>query len=66
MQKAIQDGMLSIERLESYRKLKKETKYEGLNSKMVEKEKLNDMFSQMGGMKNARKFLKEQNRKKLR
>ena len=31
---------------------------------MIEKEKINDMFSSMGGMKNARKFIKEQNRKK--
>ena len=66
VQKAIKDGALSVERLESYRKLKKETKYEGLNSKMIEKEKINEMFSGMGGMKNARKFIKEQNKKKRR
>lgn len=66
VQQAILDGILSIERLESYLKLKKEIKYEGLNSKMIEKEKLNDMFSEMGGMKNARKFFKEQKRKKCR
>ena len=66
VQKAIKDGILSVERLESYWKLKKETKYEGLNSKMIEKEKISEMFSGMGGMKNARKFIKEQNRKKRR
>lgn len=66
VQQAIEDGILSDERLDSYRKLKKETKYEGLNSRMIEKEKLNDMFNQMGGMKNARKFLKEQVKKKRR
>src|SRR5690625_1676704 len=66
VQQAILDGILSIERLESYLKLKKEIKYEGLNSKMIEKEKLNDMFSEMSGMKNARKFFKEQKRKKRR
>ena len=64
IQKAIKDGNLSIERLESYWKLKKENKYEGLNSKMIEKEKISEMFSGMGGMKNARKFIKEQNRNK--
>jgi ribosome biogenesis GTPase len=64
VQKAIKDGILSAERLESYWKLKRETKYEGLNSKMIEKEKINEMFSGMGGMKNARKFLKEQQGKK--
>ncbi|WP_234978485.1 ribosome small subunit-dependent GTPase A [Bacillus tuaregi] len=66
VQKAIKDGMLSAERLESYRKLIKETKYEGLNSKMIEKEKLNSLFSEMGGIKNAKKFLKEQQKKKRR
>ena len=66
VKKAIQDGILPMERLESYRKLIKETKYEGLNSKMIEKEKLNDMFSEMGGMKNARKFLKEKEKNKRR
>lgn len=64
VQRAIKDGVLSIRRLENYRKLKKETKYEGLNSRMIEKEKLNDMFREMGGMKNAKKFLKEQKKKK--
>nr|WP_269431495.1 ribosome small subunit-dependent GTPase A [Domibacillus indicus] len=66
VQKAIQEGTLSAERLESYWKLKRETKYDALNSKMIEKEKINHMFSSMGGMKNARKFIKEQNRKKRR
>ena len=66
VQKAIKDGSLSVERLESYWKLKKETKYEGLNAKMIEKEKISEMFSGMGGMKNARKFIKEQNRNKRR
>jgi ribosome biogenesis GTPase len=66
VQEAIKDGILSGERLESYWKLKKETKYDGLNSKMIEKEKINEMFSGMGGMKNARKFIKEQNRIKRR
>ncbi len=66
VQKAIKNGTLSIERLESYWKLKKEAKYDGLNSKMIEKEKITEMFSGMGGMKNARKFIKEQNRKKRR
>ncbi|WP_225983692.1 MULTISPECIES: ribosome small subunit-dependent GTPase A [Bacillaceae] len=65
VQKAMKDGFLSIERLESYWKLKKETKYQGLNSKMIEKEKANEMFSSIGGMKNFKKF-KEQNRKKRR
>lgn len=66
VKQAIQDGILAVERLESYWKLKRETKYDGLNSKMIEKEKINEMFSSMGGMKNARKFLQEQNRKKRR
>ncbi len=69
VQKAIKDGVLSVERLESYWKLKKETKYQGLNAKMIEREKINEILSSMGGMKNFRNFrksIKEQNRKTRR
>ncbi|MFK2827019.1 ribosome small subunit-dependent GTPase A [Bacillus sp. B190/17] len=66
VQKAIKDGSLLVERLESYWKLKREAKYDSLNSKMIEKEKITEMFSGMGGIKNARKFIREQNNKKRR
>src|SRR5699024_3256971 len=39
VQKAIKDAVLSVERLESYWKLKKETKYQGLNSKRSKKKR---------------------------
>ena len=64
VQQAIKEGLLSVERLESYWKLKKEAKYEGLNAKMIEKEKINDMFSSIGGIKNARKFVKKNSQKR--
>src|SRR5699024_1965138 len=44
IQKAISDGILSVERLESYRKLQREAKYDGLNSKQIEELKLDEMF----------------------
>ena len=62
VQKAINDGLLSADRLANYLKLKKEAKYEGLNSKQIETEKITAMFAEMGGMKNAREFIKEKNR----
>lgn len=58
------DGLISEERLNSYKKLKKEAKYEGLNSKQIEKEKIKEMFSGFGGIKNARDYAKEKNKKK--
>ncbi len=64
VQRAIQYGELTDKRLESYLKLKKEAKYDGLSSKQIEAEKINSMFSGMGGIKNARKFIKEKGRKK--
>ena len=64
VQRAIQYGELTEKRLESYLKLKKEAKYEGLNSRQIETEKINTMFSCMGGLKNARKFINAQSRKK--
>ncbi|MDL2289367.1 ribosome small subunit-dependent GTPase A [Clostridia bacterium OttesenSCG-928-F22] len=64
IQKAVEEGVLSQERLLSYKKLKKEAKYEGLNSKQIETVKLNEMFSGVGGMKNARRFIKENNKRR--
>jgi ribosome biogenesis GTPase len=64
VQKAIREGILAAERLESYNKLKKEAKYEGLNSKMIEREKINEMFGGRRGMKNFRKFIKEKSIRK--
>lgn len=61
---AIQNNVLAEKRLENYLKLKKEAKYDGLTSKQIEKEKTNTMFSDLGGMKNARKFIKEQSKRK--
>lgn len=62
--KAVKDGILSKERLESYQKLKKEVKYEGLNSRQIEEEKMKSMFGKMGSAKNVRKMLKEKNKQK--
>lgn len=62
VQKAISDGLLSADRLSNYLKMKKETKYEGLDFKQIEKEKLTAMFAEAGGMKKARKLLKEKNK----
>jgi ribosome biogenesis GTPase len=62
VKKAIEEGTLTEERLISYKKLKKEAKYEGLNSKQIEKEKINEMFSDFGGMKNARNYIKSKNK----
>lgn len=59
---AIENNILSTARLESYRKLRKEAKYDGLNSREIEHIKLNEMFAEIGGMKNARDFAKNKNK----
>lgn len=64
VRKAIEDGSISEERLQSYKKLKKEAKYEGMNSKQIEKEKINEMFSEFGGMKNARDYINSKKKNK--
>ena len=64
VRRAISAGLLSEDRLTNYLKLKKEAKYEGMHSKQIEAEKLAVMFAKAGGMKNARKFLKEKNKKR--
>ncbi|MCW2279133.1 ribosome small subunit-dependent GTPase A [Heliophilum fasciatum] len=64
VRQAIEQGKLSEERLLNYLKLKKEAKYDGLDAKQIEIEKMNTMFAGMGGVKNARKFIKEQSKRK--
>ncbi|VBB05884.1 tigr00157: ribosome small subunit-dependent gtpase a [Lucifera butyrica] len=64
VQKAINDGLLSADRFANYLKLKKETKYAGLNSKQIENEKITAMFAKMGGMKNAREFIKAKSKRR--
>ena len=49
-------GLFPISR--RWRRLEKEAKYEGLNSKQIEKEKIENMFAEFGGIKNARNFVK--------
>lgn len=61
---AVASHNLDESRLESYLKLKKEAKYDGLNSRQIETEKINTMFADFGGIKNARKFAKEKNKQK--
>ncbi len=63
VKEAIKEGQFDIKRLESYKKLQRELKYSTLNSKQLEKEKINEMFGSIGGMKQAHKFIKK-NRKK--
>ncbi len=63
VKKAVDNGSLSNERLDSYFKLKKEANYDGLNSKQIETEKVKRMFKDVGGMKNARKYIKEKNKR---
>jgi len=66
VKRAIREGILPAERLNNYNKLKKEARYDGLNARLIEKKKINEMFSGFGGMKNARKFIKGKNRKNKR
>jgi ribosome biogenesis GTPase / thiamine phosphate phosphatase len=59
---AIAEGHLTEDRFESYLKLKKEARYEGLNSRQIETEKITEMFREAGGIKNVRKLIKEKNK----
>ncbi|WP_425516000.1 ribosome small subunit-dependent GTPase A [Ligaoa zhengdingensis] len=65
VQQAIQEGSLGTDRLASYLKLQKEAQYDGLNFRELEAKKLNEMFKEVGGMKNARKSIREKDKRKL-
>ena len=64
VQQAIKAGLLKAERLANYQKMQKEAKYEGLNSRQIEEEKIESMFAEFGGIKNAREFLKQKSKRK--
>ncbi len=58
VRRAIADGALDEARLANYQKLKKEAKYDGLNARQIEAQKIADMFGGMGEMKSARDYIK--------
>ena len=62
VRKAIADGELSEERLASYKKLKKEARYDGLSSREIDKEKMSEMYSGFDGARNARAYVKSKKR----
>ena len=64
VKEAIEEGRLDIERLENYKKLQRELRYSELNSKELEREKINKMFGSMRAMKEARKFIKGKNKRR--
>ncbi len=61
---AITEGRLQEGRLENYRKLQKENRYAGLSAKQIEEEKMTSMFKEVGGIKNARRLMQEQTKKR--
>ena len=62
VKEAVEEGIISHERLESYKKLKKEAGYDGLNAREIERKKIDTMFADFGGIKNARDFAKAKKR----
>jgi ribosome biogenesis GTPase len=60
---AVEQGALSRQRLASYLKLKKEAEYDGLNARQIESKKIKNMFGGYGEMKNARRYVKEKNKR---
>ncbi|MPM78883.1 putative ribosome biogenesis GTPase RsgA [bioreactor metagenome] len=64
VQQAIKEGLLTEARLANYQKMKKEARYEGLNFRQIEEEKIESMFAEFGGIKNAREFIKQKSKRK--
>jgi ribosome biogenesis GTPase len=64
IQKALSEGLIDKRRLDNYLKIKREAKYDGLSSKEIEVSKFERMFKEVGGMKNARRFIKEKQKRR--
>lgn len=58
VREAIENGILSEKRLESYQKLQREITYDSLNSRQLENEKINRMFGGKNEMKQVLKYAK--------
>ena len=58
VREAIEKGLLSRERFESYQKLQRELEYAGLDFKQREKAKIKRMFGSMGEMKKKLDYIK--------
>ena len=56
---AIDDGILTPERLASYHKLQYERQYAGLSARQIEQTKIERMFKEVGGVKAFKKQLKD-------
>jgi len=63
VRRAVGEGALAADRLESYLKLRKEARYEGLNSRQIEALKIDAMFGGISGLKTLRRQAKEKNRR---
>jgi ribosome biogenesis GTPase len=63
---ALEKGEITSRRYENYLRLKKESRYQRLNSREIENEKMETMLKDIGGMKKMKKFIKEKNRQKGR
>ncbi len=55
--KALENGTLDQRRYDNYIKLRNESSYDGLDAKQIEVQKHERMFKDVGGIKNARKFV---------
>ncbi len=64
VRKAIELGILDERRVENYFKIKRENSYDGLSGKELEKRKLDYMFKDVGGMKKARNFIKDKQKRR--
>lgn len=61
---AVETGLLDVRRLENYKKLKKEARYDGLTARQIEEEKINAMFGGKSAMKKMRDLAKEKNKRR--
>ncbi|MDO5558956.1 MAG: ribosome small subunit-dependent GTPase A [Oscillospiraceae bacterium] len=62
--KALNDGVIDTRRIDNYRRLKREAQYNGLDSKAIENAKLSNMFKEIGGMKNVRKYIRDNDKRR--
>lgn len=64
VQQALLSGELDNRRLDSYKKLQKEARYDGLSSRQIERDKIHTMVGSLEQMKQIRNAVKRKNHKR--
>ena len=63
VRRAVAEGALDERRLANYEKIRREARYDGLTARARDSAKADEMFKEVGGMKNVRKYIRQNDKR---